>query len=32
VILLLDAAARLPFAVAVKSARQRTLEFCAALD
>ncbi len=32
VILLLDAAARLPFAVAVKSTRQRTLEFCAALD
>jgi hypothetical protein len=32
VILLLDAAARLPFAVAVKGTRQRTLEFCAALD
>ncbi len=32
VILLLDAAARLPFAVPVKSARQRMLEFCAALD
>ncbi len=32
VILLLDAAARLPFAVAVKNTRQRTLEFCAALD
>jgi len=32
VILLLDSAARLSFAVAVKSARQRTLEFCAALD
>jgi hypothetical protein len=32
VILLLDAAARLPFAVSVKSTRQRTLEFCAALD
>jgi hypothetical protein len=32
VILLLDAAARLPFTVAVKSTRQRTLEFCAALD
>lgn len=32
VILLLDEAATLPFAVPVKSARQRTLEFCAALD
>lgn len=32
VILLLDAAARLGFAVPVKSARQRMLEFCAALD
>lgn len=32
VILLLDAAARLPFAVAVKNTRQRTLEFCASLD
>jgi hypothetical protein len=32
VILLLDSAAKLPFAVPVKSARQRTLEFCAALD
>jgi hypothetical protein len=32
VILLLDAAARLPFAVAVKGTRQRMLEFCAALD
>lgn len=32
VILLLDAAARLPFAVAVKNTRQRMLEFCAALD
>jgi hypothetical protein len=32
VILLLDAAARLPFAVPVKGARQRMLEFCAALD
>jgi hypothetical protein len=32
VILLLDAAAKLPFAVAVKGARQRMLEFCAALD
>jgi hypothetical protein len=32
VILLLDAAARLPFTVAVKNTRQRTLEFCAALD
>jgi hypothetical protein len=32
VVLLLDAAARLPFAVAVKSTRQRILEFCTALD
>lgn len=32
VILLLDAAAKLPFAVPVKGARQRMLEFCAALD
>jgi hypothetical protein len=32
VILLLDAAARLPFAVPAKGARQRMLEFCAALD
>lgn len=32
VVLLLDPAARLPFAVAVKSVRQRMLEFCAALD
>ena len=32
VILLLDEAAALPFAVAVKSARERILEFCAALD
>jgi Anticodon binding domain len=32
VILLLDAAASLPFAVPVKGARQRMLEFCAALD
>jgi hypothetical protein len=32
VILLLDTAARLPFTVAVKGTRQRTLEFCAALD
>lgn len=32
VILLLDAAAALPFAVPVKGARQRMLEFCAALD
>jgi hypothetical protein len=32
VILLLDSAARLPFAVPVKSTRQRMLEFCAALD
>jgi len=32
VILLLDEAAGLPFAVAVKSARARILEFCAALE
>jgi hypothetical protein len=32
VILLLDSAAALPFDVPVKSARQRILEFCAALD
>ena len=32
VILLLDAAAKLNFAVPVKSTRQRMLEFCAALD
>ena len=32
VILLLDEAAALPFAVPVKSARARILEFCAALD
>ncbi len=32
VILLLDRAARLPFRVAVKSTRQRMLEFCAALE
>jgi hypothetical protein len=32
VILLLDEAATLPFAVPVKSARTRILEFCAALD
>jgi len=32
VILLLDAAAKLPFAVAVKGTRHRMLEFCAALD
>jgi nondiscriminating glutamyl-tRNA synthetase len=32
VILLLDEAAGLPFAVAVKSARTRIVEFCAALD
>ncbi|MGB8523929.1 MAG: hypothetical protein WCD43_13265 [Candidatus Acidiferrales bacterium] len=32
VILLLDAAAKLDFAVTVKSVRQRMLEFCAALD
>ena len=31
-ILLCDSAARLPFAVPVKSVRQRLLEFCAALD
>ncbi|MGH9702755.1 MAG: hypothetical protein ACRD4K_05225 [Candidatus Acidiferrales bacterium] len=32
VILLIDRAAGLPFAVAVKSTRQRILEFCAAMD
>ena len=32
VILLLDAAAKLPFAQPVKGTRQRILEFCAALD
>jgi hypothetical protein len=32
VILLLDEAAALPFAAAIKSARTRILEFCAALD
>lgn len=32
VILLLDAVARIDFPVPVKGARQRTLEFCAALD
>jgi hypothetical protein len=32
VILLLDSAAKLPFAKPVKGARQRMLEFCAALD
>ena len=32
VILLLDGAARLPWAVQVKSCRQRILEFCAAFD
>ncbi len=32
VILLLDAAAKIDFAVPVKSTRQRMLEFCAALD
>jgi hypothetical protein len=32
VILLLDAAAKLPFATPVKGTRQRMLEFCAALD
>jgi glutamyl/glutaminyl-tRNA synthetase len=32
VILLLDEAAGIPFAVAVKSARTRIVEFCAALD
>lgn len=32
VILLLDSAAKLNFAVPVKSARQRILEFCSALD
>jgi nondiscriminating glutamyl-tRNA synthetase len=32
VILLLDAAAKLPFVMQVKGTRQRILEFCAALD
>jgi hypothetical protein len=32
VILLLDAAAKLPFATPVKGSRERMLEFCAALD
>jgi hypothetical protein len=32
VVLLLDGAARLPWAVAVKGCRQRLLEFCGALD
>jgi hypothetical protein len=32
VVLLLDGAARLPFAVKVKSARERMLEFCRQLD
>lgn len=32
VILLIDSAAKLNFAMPVKSARQRTLEFCSALD
>jgi hypothetical protein len=32
VILLIDEAAALPFAVAVKSARARIVEFCSALD
>ena len=32
VILLLDGAAKIPFAVKVKATRQRMLEFCAALD
>ena len=32
VILLLDAAAKLEFAERVKGARERMLEFCAALD
>jgi len=32
VILLLDSAAKLPFAVPVKTARQRMREFCSALD
>lgn len=32
VVLLLDSAARLPFAVQVKSARDRMLEFCGQLD
>src|SRR5208282_2137540 len=32
VVLLLDGAARLPWKVAVKSCRQRLIEFCAAVD
>ena len=32
VILLLDEAAKLPFAARVKNTRERMLEFCAALD
>jgi hypothetical protein len=32
VILLLDSAAKLSFAVPVKATRQRMLEFCAAFD
>jgi len=32
VVLLLDGAARLPWAVAVKGCRQRMIEFCGALD
>ncbi len=32
VILLLDGAARLPWSVAVKSCRERIIEFCAAMD
>jgi nondiscriminating glutamyl-tRNA synthetase len=32
VVLLLDTAARLPFAVPVKSTRERMMEFCTALD
>ncbi len=32
VVLLLDGAARLPWSVAVKSCRQRMIDFCAALD
>lgn len=32
VILLLDAASHLPFAISVKGTRQRMIEFCAALD
>lgn len=32
VILLLDAASRLPFVIPVKGTRQRMIEFCAALD